>query len=162
MLKIAYIAFGSNLGDKNKHCSDAIQMIKNLPGCKIEEQSPFFSTAPVGMKDQDWFVNGVISVKTGLSPHKLISQLHEIETKLGRVRVQKWGPRVIDLDIIFFGKEVIHKNGLIIPHPLMHLRKFVLVPMTKISPDLIHPLLGQTMVELLKGLENDDQAIFSI
>ncbi len=162
MLTIAYIALGSNLGDKNKNCTDAIQMIENLPGCKIERQSPFFSTAPVGMEDQDWFVNGVISVKTNLSPHKLMRQLHDIETKLGRVRVEKWGPRVIDLDIIFFGNEVIDKNGLIIPHLLMHLRKFVLIPMTKISPDLIHPLLGQTMVELLKGLENDDQAIFPI
>jgi 2-amino-4-hydroxy-6-hydroxymethyldihydropteridine diphosphokinase len=104
----------------------------------------------------------VISVETGLSPHHLLRSLLSIESGMGRVRKQRWESRIIDLDILLYGHDVIDDKHLTVPHPLMHARRFVLMPMVQLNPDLVHPVLGRTMSELLDGLAEDGQGIISM
>jgi 2-amino-4-hydroxy-6-hydroxymethyldihydropteridine diphosphokinase len=162
MTRTAYIAIGSNLGDKLSNCLKAIELIDGIPGCMVTARSGLFRTAPVGVDGHDWYVNGVISISTEISAHQLLESLLSIEKDLGRVRIKKWDPRIIDLDILLFGRDTMDEEALIIPHPLMHLRRFVLVPLVQIAPDFIHPVLDQTMTELLAGLRDDDQSVIPI
>ncbi|HBF42910.1 MAG TPA: 2-amino-4-hydroxy-6-hydroxymethyldihydropteridine diphosphokinase [Desulfobacteraceae bacterium] len=149
MIKTAYIGIGSNLGDKLENCLKAIEKIDLSPGLSIKGQSDFYRTEPVGVRDQDWYVNGVISLVTDLSPYELFNNLMTIELDMGRERKKKWDSRTIDLDILFIGGDIIDDKDLTVPHPLMHLRRFVLVPMVQLAPDFIHPVLDKTMTELL-------------
>ncbi len=151
MSKTAYIGIGSNLGDKLANCLKAIDMVDNIQDCRITAQSDFFRTDPIGVKGHDWYVNGAISLETDLSAHELLNNLLAIEANLGRKRNKKWEPRIIDLDILLFGQDVTDEKDLTIPHPLMHLRKFVLMPMVQLVPNLIHPVLGNTMEGLLNN-----------
>jgi 2-amino-4-hydroxy-6-hydroxymethyldihydropteridine diphosphokinase len=151
MSKTAYVGIGSNLGDKLSNCLKAIEMVDNVPDCRVIVQSDFFRTDPVGVEGHDWYVNGAISLETDLSAHELLNNLLAIEANLGRKRNKKWEPRTIDLDILLFGQDVIDEKDLTIPHPLMHLRKFVLMPMVQLVPNLVHPVLGNTMEELLNN-----------
>ena len=162
MTKIAYIGVGSNLGDKLGHCLKAIDRANEIPGCKVKAKSHFFRTEPVGVKVQDWYVNGVFSLLTDVSAQHLLHSLLAIETSMGRERKRKWDSRIIDLDILLFGEEVISEEGLKVPHPLMHLRRFVLVPMVSLAPDVVHPVLDKTMVELLAGVPKKAQAVVSM
>jgi 2-amino-4-hydroxy-6-hydroxymethyldihydropteridine diphosphokinase len=162
MKKIAYIGVGSNLGDKLGHCLKAIDHTNEIPGCKVKAKSRFFRTEPVGVKGQDWYVNGVFSLVTDGSAKNLLHSLLAIEAVMGRKRKRKWDSRIIDLDILLFGQEVISEKGLKIPHPLMHLRRFVLLPMVSLAPDLVHPVLEKTMVELLAGVPKKAQAVVPI
>ncbi len=159
MAKTVYIGIGSNLGDKPDNCLRAIDRIDRIPGCKIEARSGFYRTEPVGVEEQDWFVNGVISLSADISARHLLNGLLAIEAHMGRERKKKWDPRIIDLDILLFGQDVIDEKDLAIPHPLMHLRKFVLVPMVQFAPDLIHPVSGSTMARLLDDLPGEGQGI---
>jgi 2-amino-4-hydroxy-6-hydroxymethyldihydropteridine diphosphokinase len=161
-MKTAYIGIGSNLGDKSKNCIKAIEMISVLPGCKLMKQSDLYLTKPVGVEDQDWYVNGVVDLFTGLSPQDLLNYLLSIEENMGRVRRQRWESRIIDLDILFFGQDMIDEKHLTIPHPRLHSRRFVLVPMTQIAPDFIHPSLGLTMAELLGKCPENGQVVVPI
>ena len=157
-----YIGIGSNLGEKHKNCLRAIEMIEQIPGCKPIKQSDLYLTKPVGVEDQDWYVNGVMSLKTDLPPQDLLNHLMSIEEKMGRVRRERWESRIIDLDILFFGQQIINEKNLTVPHPRLHFRRFVLVPMTQIAPDLTHPSLGLTMAELLGKCPDDGQVVIPV
>lgn len=142
-----FIALGSNLGDKKDNINEAIKRI-NDKGIKILKVSSIIETEPYGYKDQDKFLNAVCLVETDLSPHELLNVLLEIEREMGRVRTIKWGPRVIDLDIIFYDDLIINEANLIIPHPDAHNRTFVMGPLSEIEPDFIHPVLNKTVKEI--------------
>ncbi len=162
MANTAFIGLGSNLGDKLKNCLEAIELIRGVPGCDLVAKSGFYRTTPVGVEGQDWYVNGVISLRTMLPAHDLLNWLLGIEKRMGRVRKDKWDPRTIDLDILLFGQTVINHEDLTIPHPLMHLRRFVLVPMVQLAPDSIHPVLGKTMSWLLENFSDDGQTVTEV
>ncbi len=155
----AYIGIGSNLGRKIDHCSKAISLMGKLEGCSVLVQSPFYRTEPVGVEGQDLYVNAVICMETDLSAGVLLKHLLDIEADIGRVRHKKWDARVIDLDILIFGSRVIKEPDLIVPHPLMHLRRFVLTPLVQIAPEVIHPVLSRTIRELAEALPEDGQAV---
>ena len=124
----------------------------------VVAQSLFYETEPVGFKDQGWFINGAIKIETTLSPHSLLAALKDIEKKLGRCRQPvRFGPRVIDLDIIFYDKLVLNTPELEIPHPRMHQRRFVLKPICDIEPDLHHPRLRQTVMALYEAMDGTGQ-----
>lgn len=161
-MKTAYIGIGSNLGDKRNNCLKAVEMIGQFPDCQITGQSEWYLTKPIGVEGQDWYVNGVLSLDTNKSAQDLLNSLMGIEAELGRVRQQRWESRVIDLDILLYGREIIDEDNLTIPHPLMHVRKFVLVPMARLAPDLAHPTLGVTMTELLLKVPEDGQVVIPI
>ena len=124
--------------------------------------SALYKTEPVGVANQNWYVNGVASLSTSLSPHALLNSLLDIESHMGRIRRERWEPRVIDLDILIFGNEAIHDEALTVPHPLMHVRKFVLVPMVELAPEQIHPTLGKSVSVLLRQLPDDGQEVLLI
>jgi len=161
-MKTAYVGVGSNLGDKARNCIKAIALIDGTPGCTVEAYSPLYRTAPVGVEGQGWYVNGAVSVLTGLSARELLDRLLGIEAEMGRERKKKWDARIIDLDLLLLGQDVIKEESLVVPHPLMHLRRFVLVPMVQLARDLIHPVLGVTMAELLDRLAAEAQAVIPL
>ncbi|MFH1955215.1 MAG: 2-amino-4-hydroxy-6-hydroxymethyldihydropteridine diphosphokinase [Pseudomonadota bacterium] len=161
-METAYIGMGSNLGDKLMNCRKAIGLIDNIDCCKVKTQSRFYRTEPVGVVSQDWYVNGVIRIETGLSAHELLKFLLSVETEMGRVRRRKWEARVIDLDILLYGNRVMREKNLTVPHPLMHERRFVLIPMVELDSDLVHPVLGRTMAELLDSLLEEGQGIIPL
>ena len=156
---LAYIGVGSNLGDALDNCHRAIQAITSDRRNRMVGCSPFYKTEPVGKKDQDWFVNGVIALGTELNPRELMDFLLATEKKMGRERGKRWGPRIIDLDILFYGDQVLDEPGLQIPHPRLHERRFVLVPLKDIAPYLEHPPLGKTVSQLLGDLGEGEKVI---
>jgi 2-amino-4-hydroxy-6-hydroxymethyldihydropteridine diphosphokinase len=145
----AYIGIGSNVGDKIHNCRRAIEEMGRLPGCKIAVCSSLFKTEPEGVTQQDWFINCVLQLTTTLSPFQLMQNLLSIEYAMGRRRKRRWEARIIDLDILLFGQEVMRSRDLVIPHPLMHKRRFVLEPLAQLVPELIHPVLKVTIDRLL-------------
>jgi len=147
---IAYIGIGSNLGTPGKNCIEAIEKISNTKDIKIISRSSFYQTEPIGEVQQDWFVNSAIKIKTNLSPTHLLSNLLNIESAMGRTREEKWGPRLIDLDLLFYGNLILRKKGLTLPHPEILKRKFVLIPMSEIAENLVHPTLKKTIKTLLQ------------
>ncbi len=155
----AFIGIGSNIGDGIRNCSKAISMIDNIIDCSVLKISSFYKTQPVGYIDQNWFVNCVVLVNTGLSPYGLLYSLQEIENIMGRKRFIKWGPRIIDLDIIMCEDMIISSEDLIIPHPLMHTRRFVLIPMNQIAPEITHPVYNMTIKELLNNTSESGQMV---
>jgi len=162
MIKTAYIGIGSNLGDKLANCFNAIDRVGRIQGCTVTSRSDFFRTEPVGVEGHDWYVNAAISLEAAIPARRLLEELLSIERDLGRKRNKKWEPRTIDLDILLFGRDVTDEKDLTVPHPLMHLRKFVLVPMVQLAPGLIHPLLNQTMTQLLDNIVEDGQAVITL
>ena len=151
MLKIiAYIGIGSNLGTPEKNCTDAIKKISHTKDIKVIARSSFYKTEPIGEIQQNWFINSVVKIETGLPPIDLLSTLLGIESVMGRVRKEKWGPRLIDLDLLFYDNIVFKKKGISLPHPEIQKRKFVLTPMSEISENFIHPVLKKTIKTLLQ------------
>ncbi|WP_434309924.1 2-amino-4-hydroxy-6-hydroxymethyldihydropteridine diphosphokinase [Hominifimenecus sp. rT4P-3] len=144
----AYIALGSNLGDKEGYLQLAVQELKNTKGCRVEQVSSFLRTAPYGYLEQDDFLNGCLRLRTWLPPLILLDRLHEIEQKANRVREIHWGPRTLDLDIIFYDNEIIDLPQLTVPHRDMQRRDFVLYPLEEIAPWARHPVFGKTVAEL--------------
>ena len=147
---IAYIAVGSNLGDKKAHIEQALKLIDQNVHTKILRQSTLIETDPVGYDDQAPFLNGALMVSTTLTPKKLIQWLMTIETDLKRERLVKWGPRTIDLDVIYYDDLVTDDIDIVLPHPRMHERAFVLEPLSEIAPYIVHPLYKKRTVELLE------------
>ena len=147
-----YIGFGSNQGDSVRICREAIEALRRHPEIDVVRVSSLYRTEPVGMVQQDWFVNGVISCKTSLKPLDLLDVTRRIEEDFGRVRAVRWGPRSLDMDILSYGELQVDLPGLTIPHPRLHERLFVLVPLEEIAPDWRHPLFKITARELLAGL----------
>ena len=148
----AYIAFGSNMGDKKLFIDNGIRGLKKTKGCRIEAVSDYLVTEPYGVTDQDEFLNGVLKMRTLLSPEELLERLHQLEQEANRERIIHWGPRTLDLDILFYDQEIIDTADLHIPHPDMQNRDFVLAPMNQIAPYLRHPVLNQTISQLLNIL----------
>lgn len=134
---IAYLALGSNIGDKVGHLRQAMQAIAALPGTRITARSSVYRTPPWGKTDQDWFANAVIAVETTLAPEPLLAACLAVERELGRVRRERWGPRVIDIDVLLHGDHAWASPSLTLPHPAMTERAFVLVPLAEIAPDLM-------------------------
>jgi 2-amino-4-hydroxy-6-hydroxymethyldihydropteridine diphosphokinase len=147
----AFIALGSNLGDKRKNIEIAIEKIKEK-GIKILKVSSIIETEPYGYKDQDSFLNAVCLVETSLDAFSLLRVLLNIEEEMGRKRIFKWGPRNIDLDIIFYDDLVIESEELIIPHPDAHNRTFVMGPISEIEPDFVHPVLKRKVIDIYNDL----------
>jgi len=156
---LVFIGVGSNLGDKVGNCRRAIEAIVSDGRNRIVQCSPLYQTEPVGKKDQDWFVNGVVAVETSMDPGELLDFLLTTEKRMGRVRGERWGPRVIDLDILLFGQEAINEDGLHVPHPRLHQRRFVLSPLRDIAPGLVHPLLGKTISQILAELPGEEKVL---
>lgn len=150
----AYISFGTNLGDRKKNIEEALSLLQKNPGVKIEKTSSLYLTEPIGYVGQDYFLNGVIMIKTNLSPRELLSLCQQIENHMGRKRTIPWGPRIIDLDILLYNNKIIEEDDLIIPHPYMHKRRFILTPLSEIAPQLIHPVLGKSIYTMLKELKD--------
>jgi len=151
---IAYIALGSNMGDKEAHLQRALQLLDQESACKVLDVSTFIVTKPYGNTMQDDFLNGVCKIETLLSPQDLLDCLHKIETVCGRVRTEHWGPRTLDLDIIFYDDIILQAKNLTIPHIDMHNRRFVLEPLNQIAPYYLHPVYEKRVCELLKLLPN--------
>jgi 2-amino-4-hydroxy-6-hydroxymethyldihydropteridine diphosphokinase len=162
MSETAFIAIGSNLGRRELNCREAVVRMGKIPGCRVVAQSGLFRTEPIGVHDQDWYVNGVAALATDLPPRPLLETLLAIEAAMGRERKEKWAARTIDLDILLYGQTVMDEADLKIPHPLMHLRRFVMVPINRLAPHLVHPVLQRTMAEILAGLPEAGQAVFEI
>ncbi len=158
-MKTAYIGIGSNIGDKVSNCLEAVEEIKEIHGCRLISQSELFLTKPVGVEDQDWYVNGVVSVAVELLPVDLLEKLLAIEAGMGRIRQRRWEARIIDLDLLLFGQDVIAESHLTVPHPHLHLRRFVLEPLFRLAPDLVHPTLGKTVSDLLRDFEDEGQVV---
>ena len=148
----AYIAFGSNLGDRNKNIERAIAYLKELEGVSVTKVSAVYETQPVGGPPQEKFLNGVVEAQTSLLPDELMDRLKGIESRLGRVKTEENGPRPIDLDIIFYGDIVIEGERIKIPHPRVQERRFVLEGLREIAPDFVHPRLNKTVKELYDAL----------
>ncbi len=152
---IAYIGIGSNIGNKLDLCEEAISEILKVDRHKLLARSSLYKTEALGYTSQDWFINGVIKIETDFEPADLLRSLKAIEASLGRVKTFQWGPRKIDLDILFFDVQEIQTDELQIPHPLLHERQFVLVPLAEINPHLTHPVLKKSIQELLEALGED-------
>lgn len=139
----AGIGLGSNIGDKAGNIDRALAALDAIPGIRVTARSRYYRTAPWGVTDQDWFVNACALVETTLAPRALLDACLAIEAELGRKRLERWGPRLIDLDILFFGEETIDQPGLTVPHPHLLERAFVLVPLADIAPEA---RIGETRV----------------
>ena len=155
-----YIGIGSNVGDKAANFRKGIAAISHCDGCTVEAQSPLYETEPVYLESQEWFLNGVIRISTDLEPEALFTQLKGIEHAMGRQPGStRYGPRVLDLDILFYDDRIVRAGSVEIPHPNLHERRFVLKPLNDIAPDLVHPVLGQTVKSLLSNLEDGGKKV---
>ncbi len=155
-----FLSVGSNLGDRLENCKRGIAGLFEYGTTALTGQSPFYMTEPVDYTDQDWFVNAVVRIRTDLSPNALLEALLTIQRRAGRIRDPvRFGPRILDLDILLYGSRVIRTGELIVPHPRMHERRFVLQPMCDIDPNVIHPVLKKRMRDLLDALDEGSQKI---
>ncbi len=148
-----YISIGSNLGDKEGNLNAAIELLNGDELCRVKGISSFIITAPVGGVEQEDFLNGALEIKTLRTPEELLALIQEIEGKLKRIRTVHWGPRTIDLDILYYDREVMNTDTLTIPHPEIKNREFVLKPMCEIAPGYIHPIFGKTNYQLYQELQ---------
>jgi 2-amino-4-hydroxy-6-hydroxymethyldihydropteridine diphosphokinase len=157
---LVYISIGSNIGDLLDNCCRAIEALRSDPDIYVIERSSFYRTAPVDFREQDWFLNAALKLQTAVQPIQLLKRMQAIQHKLGRkADTVRFGPRVIDMDIIFYGNQVFETAELILPHPRMHKRRFVLQPICDIDPTIVHPLLGVSVQNLLNQLVTDGQEI---
>jgi len=144
-----YIGVGSNVGNKKENFLEALSRVAKLPDTRIVKESSFYESEPMG-EAKEWYVNGAIEIETKFKPEMLLKKFKNIERAMGRKKVKKrWGARIIDLDILLYDTAIVKKKNLRIPHPEMASRKFVLLPLSEIAPQVIHPELGVTISELL-------------
>jgi 2-amino-4-hydroxy-6-hydroxymethyldihydropteridine diphosphokinase len=153
-----FLALGSNVGNRGANLRDAIILIEKNIG-KVAKKSHVYETQPWGEPNQDLFLNQVIMINTTQEPRDLLDKISRAERELGREKKEKWGPRVIDIDILFYGKRIIRDKGLEIPHPEFHKRGFVLVPMMEIAPEFIHPVFEKQIDDLYMNCEDSSEVI---
>ncbi len=149
MMKGIFLLLGSNLGDRESILRQAADLINDRIG-KVIKMSSVYSTKAWGIEDQPDFLNQVVEVNSILAPNDILGHIHAIEHTLGRIRQEQWSSRIIDIDLLYFGSEIIDSPELTVPHPHIQRRNFALVPLTEIAPDLLHPKLGLSQVELLR------------
>ena len=149
-----YIALGSNMGDSKQYLDDAVDALNTLPYTSVVKCSKYYVTPPYGGVEQDDFLNACLELRTLMTPEELLEEMHKIEQGAGRERIVHWGPRTLDLDIIFYDDLVTEENDLCIPHVEMHKRKFVLEPLHEIAPYKRHPVYGKTVREMLEDVCN--------
>jgi len=154
---ICFLGIGSNIGDAAANCGAAVKRISDVDGVRVLRRSSLYKTQPVGFEEQDWFVNGVVEIRTMLGPRALMNAMQTVEGEMGRKRCEKWGPRIIDIDILLYGQAVIEEEGLVIPHPELHKRRFVLVPLNEIAPCAIHPAFGISVGGLVDRLKDKNK-----
>lgn len=147
----AFLLLGSNI-EPFKNVKKAISLIEKLPWTLMRKTSSLYETEPVGYKDQPWFINCCLEISTWLSPRELLFKSQEIEKVMGRKREVRWGPRLIDIDILLYGERIIREDDLTIPHPQLHKRLFALIPLSEIAPDILHPILKVGIKELISTL----------
>lgn len=147
----AFLGLGSNLGDRHANLKNAVELLVSNPRIEVVKVSTFYETEPVGYTDQPDFLNGVVMIETDLQPSELLAVILEIENLMGRIRTIRWGPRVLDIDVLLYNAEIIDEEGLQIPHPRMTERRFVLEPLAEIAPDLILPD-GRTALQAFHDL----------
>jgi 2-amino-4-hydroxy-6-hydroxymethyldihydropteridine diphosphokinase len=160
MAHLAYISIGSNIGDLLNNCCQAIDALQADPDIHVIERSSFYRTAPVDFLAQDWFLNAAVKLQTAMEPAQLLKRIQAVQRSLGRkADTVRFGPRIIDLDIIFYEDLILETPELVVPHPRMHKRRFVLQPICDIDPSIMHPLLGVSVQDLLNQLVTNDQEI---
>lgn len=154
---VAYVGLGANLDQPRRQVQGALRLLNAAEEVEVLKVSSFYLNPPLGPADQPWYLNAVAQVRTRLAPEELLRVLRGIETTLGRVRGERWGPRIIDLDLLLYDGETIVTPELVVPHPEMHRRAFVMVPLAEIAPGAWHPVLGKTAAELAAGLDPADR-----
>ncbi len=158
-MKTIYLSLGSNSGDRLENLARARDRLADA-GIRILRESSIYETAPRDLPGQPWFLNQVIEAESALLPRQLLSRLQKIERDMGRKRAVAKGPRIIDIDIVFFGESVISTNDLEIPHPRMMERRFVLEPLAELAPELRHPVLNRSVREMLAKVTDQQVRIF--
>ena len=157
-MAIAYLSLGSNKGDRIGFVQQATSLLNAADGISLIRTSAFYESEPWGMNSKNWFVNAVVEAKTKYSPQELLEVCQRIEKQLGRTSEEKnqYQDRTIDIDILFYNKDIINEENLIIPHKYVHLRAFTLVPMMELNSDFVHPVLHKNIVEMHNDLENPE------
>ena len=154
---IAYLGLGANLGDPGQQVQEALERLNKAEEVEVTRVSTFYRNPPLGPANQPWYVNAVARLRTRLGPEELLRVLQRIETDMGRVRGEHWGPRIIDLDLLLYNGEVIFTPDLVVPHPEMQHRVFVLAPLAEIAPRAWHPVLHKSAGDLLAELDAADR-----
>jgi len=147
-VETVYLSLGSNLGDRERMLRSALAALE-APDLRIRRVSSIYETEPLELRDQPWFLNLVAEAETDLFPRQLLARIRKVEIQLGRKRLRRGGPRTIDIDILFYGQAVIDSAELVIPHPRLSERRFVLEPLAELSPDFRHPVTRLTVAEML-------------
>ena len=153
---IAYLGLGTNLGDRTTNLREALGLLASAPGLRLLRCSQVYETEPWGVAEQPRYLNCVAEVAATLNPEALLTRCKEVEERLGRLPGPRWGPRLIDLDILLYGTRVVDLPHLEIPHPRLHLRAFALIPLSELAPSAVHPALGQSVGQLSENAEGRD------
>jgi 2-amino-4-hydroxy-6-hydroxymethyldihydropteridine diphosphokinase len=155
---IAYVGLGANLGDPRQQLREALKRLDAADEVEVVRVSTFYRNPPLGPPDQPWYVNAVARLRTRLSAEELLQLLQQVEAAMGRVPGPRWGPRRLDLDLLLYNGEIIFTPNLVVPHPEMHRRVFVLAPLAEIAPQAWHPVLQKSASDLLCELDSAERA----